>query len=63
MIGLPVAIALQLLVIYAPPLQDLFHTVPLSASQWGIVIGVSASIWVLEEIRKAVFPHLFDKGK
>jgi Ca2+-transporting ATPase len=63
MIGLPVAIALQLLVIYAPPLQDLFHTVPLNASQWGIVIGVSASVWVLEEIRKAVVPHLFDRGK
>jgi P-type Ca2+ transporter type 2C len=63
MIGLPVAIVLQLLVIYAPPLQELFHTVPLSASQWGILFGVSASVWILEEIRKAVVPHLFDRGK
>jgi P-type Ca2+ transporter type 2C len=63
MAGLPIAIALQLLVIYTPSLQDLFHTVPLSASQWGILIGVSASVWVLEEIRKAVVPNLFDKGK
>jgi Ca2+-transporting ATPase len=63
MIGLPIAIALQLLVIYTPPLQNLFHTVPLNVSQWGIVIGVSASVWILEEIRKAVVPFLFDRGK
>jgi P-type Ca2+ transporter type 2C len=63
MIGIPVAIALQLVVIYTPPLQDLFNTVPLNASQWGIVIGASASVWILEEIRKAVVPHIFDRGK
>jgi P-type Ca2+ transporter type 2C len=63
MIGLPVAVVLQLLVVYAPPMQELFHTVPLSASQWGILFGVSASVWILEEIRKAVVPHLFDQGK
>jgi P-type Ca2+ transporter type 2C len=63
MIGLPVGIALQLLVIYVPPLQDLFHTVPLNISQWGIIVGVAASVWVLEEIRKAAVPHLFDRGK
>jgi P-type Ca2+ transporter type 2C len=63
MIGIPAAIVLQLLVIYTPPLQNLFHTVPLNASQWGIVIGVSSSIWILEEIRKVVLPRLFDKGK
>jgi P-type Ca2+ transporter type 2C len=63
MIGIPVGIALQLLVIYTPLLQDLFHTVPLNASQWGIIIGVAASVWILEEIRKALVPHLFDRGK
>jgi P-type Ca2+ transporter type 2C len=63
MIGIPAGIALQFLVIYTPLLQDLFHTVPLNASQWGIIIGVTASVWVLEEIRKAFVPHLFDRGK
>jgi len=60
---LPVAIALQLLVIYAPPLRDLFHTVPLSASpmrnrDWSICLNL---VW--RRFAKAVFPHLFDKGK
>jgi Ca2+-transporting ATPase len=63
MIGIPAGIALQLLVIYVPLLQDLFHTMPLNVSQWGIVIGVGASVWVLEELRKAIVPNLFDRGK
>jgi len=63
LVGLSVAILLQILVVYAPPLQRLFHTVPLEAYQWGIAIGVASTAFFAEEIRKAVAPGLFDKGK
>ncbi len=62
-VGLPVGIALQILVIYAPPLQNAFHTVALSSSQWGIALGVASSVFIIEEIRKAILPNLFDQGK
>ena len=45
---------LQLLVIYWPPLQYLFHTVPLTLWQWLVVVALAASILVVEEMRKAV---------
>ena len=61
--GLSIGIVLQIMVVYAPPLQRLFYTTPLAAYEWGIVIGVAASILVAGEIRKAVAPHLFDTGK
>jgi Ca2+-transporting ATPase len=63
LVGLSVAILLQILVVYAPPLQRLLHTVPLEAYQWGIAIGVASTAFFAEEIRKAVVPGLFDKGK
>ena len=63
MVGLPVGIALQILVVYVPALQNAFHTVALSASQWGIALGVASSVLIVEEIRKAILPNLFDQGK
>jgi len=63
LIGLPVAVILQILVVYTPPLQRLFHTVPLEAHQWGIIIGVASTVLIAEEIRKVVAPRIFDKGK
>ena len=47
-----VVIALQLLVVYTPPLQGIFHTVPLALSEWLLIISVAFSIIVIEEIRK-----------
>jgi len=61
--GLSIGVALQIMVIYVPPLQGLFYTVPLTASQWGIAIGVAAIILLAGEIRKALAPRLFDSGK
>ena len=47
-----VVVSLQLLVVYAPPLQTLFHTVPLSLAEWFLIIAVASSIIVVEEVRK-----------
>jgi len=57
------AIILQLAVIYAPPLQVAFHTVPLGIDKWGIAVLAGGSLFVIEETRKAIFPRLFSLGK
>ncbi len=49
-----VTVSLHLLAIYAPPLQGILRTVPLSLNDWLIIIPVAASVFVVEEVRKAV---------
>ena len=63
LVGLSIGIVLQIMVIYAPPLQRLFYTTPLQIYEWGIVVGLAAIILIAEEIRKTVAPRLFDAGK
>jgi Ca2+-transporting ATPase len=43
---------LQLLIIYNPLLQEIFHTVPLDAMDWLVVGAIASSIIGVEEIRK-----------
>jgi len=52
--GIAAAVLLQLLVIYQPTAQVLFRTAPLTLVDWGWVILVSSSIFILDEIRKLV---------
>ena len=40
-------------------LQRALRTVPLTLGEWGLVILVSASVLVAEELRKAFAPRLF----
>lgn len=61
--GIGLAILLQLMAIYVPIFQGLFYTVPLGWDDWGIVILVAGSIFVAEELRKAMLPRVFRKGK
>jgi Ca2+-transporting ATPase len=58
-----VAILLQMAVVYIPFMQTAFHTVPLSLEQWGVIIGIAGSIFITEEVRKAIAPKLFSRGK
>jgi len=52
--GLSLSVALQALVVYAPPMQALFHTVALPvASLLPLVALASAVLWA-EELRKWV---------
>ena len=57
------AVSLQMVVVYAPFMQSVFGTVPLSASQWGAVIGIAGSLFLAEELRKVIAPKLFSRGK
>lgn len=48
-------VALQLLAVYAPLFQSVLRTVPLSLSDWLVIIPVAATIVVVEELRKALY--------
>jgi Ca2+-transporting ATPase len=61
--GIGLAILLQTMVIYAPPFQKLFYTVPLSLEDWGVVVLIAGGIFVVEELRKLIAPRIFNRGK
>ena len=46
-------VVLQILAVYAPPLQKILHTVPLTVEEWGMIVLASLSILIAEEARKA----------
>ncbi|MEO3755292.1 cation-transporting P-type ATPase [Streptomyces sp. B6B3] len=45
-------IALMAAISYAPPLQSVFHTAALSATDWLVLVGLGALLLVAEETRK-----------
>jgi Ca2+-transporting ATPase len=57
------AVLLQIAVVYVPFLRTAFKTYPLTPRDWGIVIGAAGGLFILEEIRKAFFPRLYNIGK
>ena len=48
------SILLQLLAEHAPVMQRALGTVPLSWADWGLIVLVSSTIFVAEELRKLV---------
>jgi len=62
-IAIGVAVMLQITVTYVPFLQVAFTTVPLGIDKWGIAILAGATLFVIEETRKTLFPRLFSSGK
>jgi magnesium-transporting ATPase (P-type) len=54
--GLTAAIGLQVLVVHWTPLGNLFHTVPLTLAEWGLIVAVASSVLWVEELRK-LFHH------
>ena len=44
----------QLGVIYFPPLQAVFQTVPLSLGDWARVLAVASTVLIADELRKAI---------
>lgn len=49
----------QFLVVYFPPLQKVFRTVALSGTDIFFVVSLSATMLVLDTIRKRYFPRVF----
>jgi magnesium-transporting ATPase (P-type) len=52
--GLLLSVALQGLVIYAPPMNALFHTVPLPLADLLPIVGCASAVLWVEELRKRV---------
>jgi len=50
-----IVICLQLAAVYTPFLQKVLHTVPLSLSEWLIIIPIAGLVILVEEIRKFFF--------
>jgi Ca2+-transporting ATPase len=50
--GLALSVLLQLLVIYWPAMNSLFHTVPLAASDFLMIFAVASMVLWAEELRK-----------
>ena len=63
LIAITVAIALQLMVVYAPILQPIFKTVPISPDRWAMAILPGVIAFGAETIRKRLAPWLFSSGK
>jgi Ca2+-transporting ATPase len=57
------ALLLQLAVIYLPFLQPVFKTAPLGWDEWGMVIGASLAVFLVEAGLRALFPRLILRGK
>ena len=46
-------VALQAIAVHWPPAQSIFRTSQMSLMDWGVAVGVAASVLILEETRKA----------
>jgi len=57
------AVLLHLCILYIPTLRGLFHTEQITWREWLIVATPGLTIFILEELRKELFPLLFSKGK
>ena len=62
-ISIGLAVLLQIAVVYVPFLQIALDTFPLTLRDWGIVVLAAGGLFTLEEIRKALFPKLYNFGK
>ncbi|MGQ9721042.1 MAG: cation-translocating P-type ATPase [Candidatus Jordarchaeum sp.] len=60
-IGLIFSFILNISIVYVPFFQQLFEITPLPLGGWLIVLLVSSSALIIEEIRKALAPKLFSK--
>ncbi len=49
-----IVVGLQFLAVYNPFMQSILSTVPLSLNEWLIIVPVSASIILVEELRKLI---------
>ncbi|MEM2869708.1 MAG: HAD-IC family P-type ATPase [Thermoplasmata archaeon] len=53
LVAVVVSLLLQLAVVYLPPINPFFHTVPLGASDWALILGTGILVLAIEEARKA----------
>ncbi|MEM2924437.1 MAG: calcium-translocating P-type ATPase, SERCA-type [Methanocellales archaeon] len=54
LLAVSTSIFLQVLVVYVPLFNILFHTVPLKLEDWVVILIAASSVLILEEIKKAI---------
>ncbi len=59
--GFIISFVLNISIAYAPFFQELFQIMPLPLNDWIIVLLVSSSVLIIEEIRKLFVPKLFTR--
>ncbi len=55
--SLLVVVALQIVAVHLPAFQSVLGTTALSRGEWALSVGVAASIFVLDELRKLALRH------
>jgi P-type Ca2+ transporter type 2C len=63
LISIAIAILFHLSILYVPLFCELFNTEPLTLQDWSYALFPGVAIFLLESLRKALFPTLFSKGK
>ncbi|MDP3921228.1 MAG: calcium-translocating P-type ATPase, PMCA-type [Candidatus Omnitrophota bacterium] len=53
--ALAVSIIFQLLILYIPPLQNIFHLVPLGVREWGVILLISGVVYTLGYVIRRFF--------
>ncbi len=59
MVILAIVALAHLSILYIPALQFLFETMPLTLSEWALAFLPAGALFVLESLRKGLFPQLF----
>lgn len=49
------SVLLQLFIVYTPFLQDIFKTVPLNTSEWGVILAITLVVWILCSLINRLF--------
>jgi Ca2+-transporting ATPase len=64
LIAISLMLGLQICAVYVPFLQTVLHTVPLSFTDWLVMLGVAAPLFVFSELAKMLLrPQYRGKGR
>ena len=61
--GLALSVALQAAVLWAPPLQAMFHTQPLALATLGLLLTLASAVLWAEELRKLLVRSLLKRSE
>ncbi|MDO8571414.1 MAG: HAD-IC family P-type ATPase [bacterium] len=56
--ALATVVVLHLGVVYLPFMNEIFRTAPLTLQDWSAIVGISLTVILVEEIRKAIHRHM-----
>jgi len=55
-VAISITIALQIFLTYTPGVQDVFSNAPIDGTMWGMILGLSAAVFILIDIEKTLGP-------